>query len=889
MNMDASTGVVAWERDAEPSAATSQELAFDLFISFSASDSRHEIFGRRTDIASETKKRLEAFRHPQTKRRMRVCTYVDDFDLSPAIEQAIYSKLDSSGAVLVMCTPGAAASPYVKMELAHTRQTKSPDRLIPALIKAAPSELFPGTFSENTLAANISYGDLANRRAWIKRIEMEAAKVAARVWGVRLLEIYDRFVVERQRRRIRLLQGAALAVLLVVVGAGAAVMNFLSAQEARTLADHRRLAAEIASIDRAWNSAGDIDQAKRLVDRLEKATGDAQPFELRYFSGITSAEKFSIGRFANPVDALAIAPDGSRAVVATQDDPVIVFDPRDGRPLKTLSTATVDATAVAFADGGWLVAGTEGGIVVWNDTEPAERLIALPDGVSVERLALRPGDVSGVVLGSDGGIYTFNLSSPSLEKVSQLQGDGPHRVIFTEDGKTLATFTDGEGVTLLDGTTLEVGAKIPVPDMRFEGEFAAWRDLLFFSAGDKIGVLDTANGTFAVSGFMGDFVTTIDIHDSGGLLVIGGSWKGFELWQTPDLREPRTWRYLESLRPVTGWASSVHFQTKGNMLIGASLGGDIRGWDTSRIGIRSSYSHSGTVNVIEPIDGTDDIVSGDSHGMLRRWNPRTGDIAWERTLGDDVDAVAFDADAAQVLATSTDGNVFFLDAANGSTLREVAGWGPLARSQNGKTLAWIGEDGQSIEIVQRGAEPERARVSLTDIPAGEDVELDIVSLALSPGGNILAAGTGDGRLAIVDIQTRRIVRHRELVEGVLWTLAFSPDGKQIAAGGSDNFVRVVTASQLEDVAFLAGHWNTVFNVDFSPDGKTLVSAGREGVLRFWNTGAWQETMALSRHGADMDPGARVVAFDESGERLYSGGAMGRIIVWDTKSVGPSSP
>jgi glucose repression regulatory protein TUP1 len=69
------------------------------------------------------------------------------------------------------------------------------------------------------------------------------------------------------------------------------------------------------------------------------------------------------------------------------------------------------------------------------------------------------------------------------------------------------------------------------------------------------------------------------------------------------------------------------------------------------------------------------------------------------------------------------------------------------------------------------------------------------------------------------------------------SVAISPNGQYVAAGSLDTVVRIwdVTTAQL--VERLRGHKDSVYSVAFTPDGKGLVSGSLDKTLKYWDVSA----------------------------------------------------
>jgi serine/threonine protein kinase len=162
----------------------------------------------------------------------------------------------------------------------------------------------------------------------------------------------------------------------------------------------------------------------------------------------------------------------------------------------------------------------------------------------------------------------------------------------------------------------------------------------------------------------------------------------------------------------------------------------------------------------------------------------------------------------------------------------------LAFSPDGMFFASGGYDGQNstIKIWDLG--------SLTDrvtLPYWGQV---VLSIAFSPDGKFLASGSGvihttmwgqqewkDGEVKVWEVGSwREVVTLRRDKSGV--SVAFSPDGRLLAAGSIDGTVRVWEVGSWREVATFSGR-GCVSLVSFSPDGKFLASGNADGTIKLW--------------------------------------------------------
>jgi WD40 repeat protein len=206
--------------------------------------------------------------------------------------------------------------------------------------------------------------------------------------------------------------------------------------------------------------------------------------------------------------------------------------------------------------------------------------------------------------------------------------------------------------------------------------------------------------------------------------------------------------------------------------------------------------HSGPVRAVEFSPDGQALVSVDRDGTLILWNALTGEI--KRSIKSDREIfrdVAFSPDGQTVIS--------------GSQIRE----GPDQPSKMGVVTLWDAQTGEIRRKFNSGP-------SLGMLPKSGGV----LSVAYSPDGKILAAGTQNATIKIWDAQTGKELRVLGGQDDPVESIAFSPDGLTLASGSRNGALILWDTKSWKAKQKIKLNNALVRSVAFSPDSKTLAGS-----------------------------------------------------------------
>ena len=250
----------------------------------------------------------------------------------------------------------------------------------------------------------------------------------------------------------------------------------------------------------------------------------------------------------------------------------------------------------------------------------------------------------------------------------------------------------------------------------------------------------------------------------------------------------------------------------------------------------------------------------------------------------DVYTVAVSPDNTKLATGSFDKTVRLWDVASGKTIAIYRGHEGkvmcVAFSPDGATLA-SGSQDKTVRLwtvvseVKDGEPPEAPEA----VKVLKENAAQVHTLAFSPDGDTLAAGTGAKVVHLWNLADGKEIRKIDAHASSVYCVAFSPDGGALATSGLDKAIKLWNVADGKELKNLSGHVEGVFTLTFSIDGKSIFSGSSDRTVRKWDVDGGKEVAVYEGHpgwvcGVGVLPG---------GKKLVSVDYGGNVNTWNLEN------
>lgn len=571
--------------------------------------------------------------------------------------------------------------------------------------------------------------------------------------------------------------------------------------------------------------------------------------------------------------ALAFSPNGVDLAVAYRDSTVRIWNSVSGRLERELKGGHLGMTGVSFSpDGKRLAVSSEDDTVrIWDAAggDLITKLYAYSGGMRCVRFS--PDGKLLATCGNTGTITVWNPGRGYEIFRSYRLADRIHSIAFSPDGRTIAASGNGRFYLcdLYSGAT---------PKRKYSGILEIYS--ISFCGSDKLvmGGRDTQAALWTIDRSLHDWSLSRSLSGhTNTVLCVACSKDSRSIVTASFDHSAKVWdansgqvRY--TLGGHADAVSSAEFSPEGSRLVTGSYDGMIRIWATEPLGERGGFAAGdGAVKCMQYSPDSSLLAFGLGNAIAvceARSGKRLHTFYGHSGV---VRSVAFDQGGSRLVSTATgDTTAIVWDLASAKRLTTLFGHRSLLDAEftlagnrvvtadDSMLITWDLTAGRPLASLVLGAGKltsiawcnDMSRVAVTqsdtllrvyDVSGTVAHELitlkgypgRITSLAVSPDGQIIAAGGNAGMAILWDAESGEKIGTLRGHTDTIWRIVFSSDGKKVATASFDKTARVWDVSEQRELAYCGGHAWWVRSVCFSPDGLYLATGDDYGKIRIF--------------------------------------------------------
>ena len=622
------------------------------------------------------------------------------------------------------------------------------------------------------------------------------------------------------------------------------------------------------------------------------------------------------------VSSVSMTPDGQRAVSASWDEKLRVWNLETGRCLRVLEGHTGMVLRVSVTPDGLraVSASWDNTLRVWEletgqclrvlegHTDKVNSVDVTPDGLRAVSASfdktlrvwdLETGRCLRVLEEHASAVFSVSVGPNGLRAASA-SADGTLRVWDLETGRCQR---------VLEGHTQWVNSESVTPDDLRAVSASADRTL-------RVWDLETGRCLRVLEGHT-DKVNSVDVTPDGLRAVSASDDKALRVW---DLETGGCLRLLEG---HTGGVTSVSVRPDGLRAVSASSDRTLRVWDleTGRC-LRAPAGHTDGISGVRVTPDGLRAVSASRDGTLRVWELGTSKCL--RVLmghSESVSSMSVTPDGLRAISASWDQTLRVWELDTGRCLHVLKGHTSRVESvsvtPNGlcavsgsddKTLrVWELETGGCLRVLKWhtgdrfGGLFTRVSVmpdSLHAVSASWDRTLRVWNLltgkcnhvlkghtefvtcvSVTPDSRCAVSASHDRTLRTWNLRTGQCLRVLEGHTGDVCSVNVTSDGLRAVSASWDHTLRVWELETGRCLRVLKGHTDGVMSMSMTPDGQHAVSASGDDTLRVWDL-ATSRCLAL----ACLPAPARSVAISSRLGQVVIGTTTGQVLQFDLRGM-----
>jgi WD40 repeat protein len=596
-------------------------------------------------------------------------------------------------------------------------------------------------------------------------------------------------------------------------------------------------------------------------------------------------------RLGSGIHSIAFAPDGASVLVAG-DGSVREWELATGKELRRIPAGTAERSYARFLPDANTLLNETGGyhridtIQLWDFTRWKEiRRWERPKRENPFSCFQLSPDGTNLVIGDDDGTLHFQdaATGKDLWKSTSL---GEREVVFSPDGKTLATAYHEEIIDLWDRQTgkelrhlkghervhhlVGGGGMVPSISMRFSPD---GKILISSSADGTTRLWDVASGKEvrrleSAKAWLGHVLYSPDART---LVITNG--------KAIDFYDADTFKLLRQMKDVD--TNAIAFSSDGKRL---ALGGErlqVLDLATQKDVLPEFNGHDAHLRAAFFLAGGATLLTLGADSTVRFWDAATGREKWRFKTDPGDLSPTLSPDQRLLALGEWNGHVSIWDL---QTCKRLLRWqaesgllNTVAFSPDGKTLATGGYD----KVIRLWEAATGTAIGQLKAEGVNGISL----VAFSPDGKLLASldlvgshvgGDGGDFIRLWDVASGKEVGRLTGPEKEVTQFAFSSDGRTLASVAYVPPIRLWDVATTEQRGALPVPTDRAWRIALSPDGRWLVSDGGDEAIHVWDLAFGKELQRLQ----GFRGGVKWLAFSPNGRRLVSAHGDTTALVWD---------